>query len=170
MLRAAIADEDPVILFESRALYQEKGPVMLGGDREPLGGARERREGRDVALIAWGRTALHAQEAAERLARQGIDATVVDLRWLAPLDDDAIARAVQRTGRVLVAHEANVTGGFGAEIAARIGERHFDDLDAPVRRIGTRDSRIPPAPALQAALLPSAEGIAQAAADPVRVG
>jgi 2-oxoisovalerate dehydrogenase E1 component len=170
MLRAAIADHDPVVLFESRALYQDKGTVTLGGEREALGGARERRAGSDVALIAWGRTALQAERAAERLAAEDIDATVLDLRWLAPLDDEAIKRAVERTGRVLVAHEANLTGGFGAEIAARIGERHFDSLDAPVRRIGTPDSRIPPAPALQAALLPSVESIAQAAAELTRIG
>jgi 2-oxoisovalerate dehydrogenase E1 component len=170
MLRAAIADDDPVVLFESRALYQDKGTVTLGGEREALGGARERRAGGDVALIAWGRTALQAERAAERLAAEDIDATVLDLRWLAPLDDEAIKRAVERTGRVLVAHEANLTGGFGAEIAARIGERHFDSLDAPVRRIGTPDSRIPPAPALQAALLPSVESIAQAAAELTRIG
>jgi len=95
---------------------------------------------------------------------------VLDLRWLAPLDDAAIAAAVERTGRVLVAHEANVTGGFGAEIAARICERSFDALDAPVRRVGALDSRIPPAPGLRAALLPSADGIARAAAELVRVG
>jgi len=170
MLRAAVADDDPVILFEARALYQHKGTVALGGEREGVGGARMRRAGSDVAIVSWGRTALLAEQAAERLAGDGIDATVLDLRWLAPLDDGAIARAVQRTGRVLVAHEANVTGGFGAEVAARIGETQFDALDAPVRRVGAPDVRIPPAPRLQAALLPSAEGIAQAAAELVRMG
>ena len=170
MLRAAVADDDPVILIESRALYQQKGSVALGGEREGVGGARRRRDGGDVAILSWGRTALLAQEAAEQLAAEGIEATVLDLRWLAPLDDAAIAAAVERTGRVLIAHEANLTGGFGAEIAARIGETLFDSLDAPVRRLGTPDTRIPPAPGLQAALLPSAEGIARAAAELVRVG
>ncbi|MBD0282116.1 MAG: hypothetical protein ICV69_07995 [Thermoleophilaceae bacterium] len=108
----------------------------------------------------WGPVALAAEEAAEALAGRGIEATVVDLRWLAPLDDEAIAAAVGRTNRVLIAHEANVTGGFGAEIAAFIGERHFD---APVRRVGAPDVRLPAAPALQAALLPSADSIARAA-------
>jgi 2-oxoisovalerate dehydrogenase E1 component len=170
MLRAATADDDPVILFESRALYQSKGIVRLGGEREGVGGARLRREGGDVAIVSWGSAALLAQAAAEQLAADGIDATVLDLRWLAPLDDAAIAAAVERTGRVLVAHEANVTGGFGAEIAARIGERSFDALDAPVRRVGALDSRIPPAPGLRAALVPSADGIARAATELVRVG
>ena len=170
MLRAAVADDDPVILIESRALYQQKGSVALGGEREGVGGARRRRDGGDVAILSWGRTALLAQEAAEQLAAEGIEATVLDLRWLAPLDDAAIAAAVERTGRVLIAHEANLTMGFGAEIAARIGETLFDSLDAPVRRLGTPDTRIPPAVGLQAALLPSAEGIARAAAELVRVG
>ncbi len=129
-----------------------------------------RRNGGDVAILSWGRTALLAEQAAEQLAADGIEATVLDLRWLAPLDDAAIVAAVERTGRVLVAHEANVTGGFGAEIAARIGETLFDSLDAPVRRLGAPDTRIPPAPGLQAALLPSAEAIVRAATELVRMG
>jgi 2-oxoisovalerate dehydrogenase E1 component len=163
MLRAAVADEDPVVLFEARALYQRRQNVRLGGRREELGGARVRRDGDDLAILSWGPAALAAEEAAHALAGRGIHATVVDLRWLAPLDDEAIAAAVVRTNRVLVAHDANVTGGFGAEIAARIGERHFGDLDAPVRRVGAPDVRIPPAPALQEALLPSAASIERAA-------
>ena len=163
MLRAAVADEDPVVLFEARALYPRKQMVSLGGRREGVGGARVRREGGDVAILSWGPMALAAEEAAEALAERGIDAMVVDLRWLAPLDEEAIAGAVERTNRVLVAHEANVTGGFGAEIAARIGERHFGELDAPVRRVGAPDVRIPPTPALQEALLPSAASIERAA-------
>jgi len=170
MLRAAVAEDDPVILFESRALYPSKGLVGLGGECEAVGGARFRREGGDVAIVSWGPAALLAEQAAERLAGDGIEATVLDLRWLSPLDDAAIAAAVERTGRVLVAHDANLTGGFGAEIAARIGETLFDALDAPVRRIGAPDTRIPPAPGLQQALLLSAEGIGHAAAALVRVG
>ncbi len=170
MLRAAVADDDPVILFESRALYGNKGLVRLGGEREGLGGARTRREGEDVAIVSWGRVALLAEQAAEQLAADGIEATVLDLRWLSPLDDAAIAAAVERTGRVLVAHEANVTGGFGAEIAARIGERWFDMLDAPIRRLGAPDTRIPPAPGLQRALLPSADAIVRAAGELMGMG
>jgi 2-oxoisovalerate dehydrogenase E1 component len=163
MLRAAVADEDPVVLLEARALYQRKQVVRLGGRTEAVGGARVRREGGDLAILSWGPTVLAAEQAAAALAGRGIEATVVDLRWLAPLDDDAIAAAVERANRVLVAHEANLTGGFGAEIAARIGERHFEDLDAPVRRVGAPDVRIPPTPALQEALLPSAASIERAA-------
>jgi 2-oxoisovalerate dehydrogenase E1 component len=163
MLRAAVADDDPVVLFEARALYLRKQSMRLGGRREGVGGARLRREGGDLAIVSWGTMAPAAEEAAEALAGRGIKATVLDLRWLSPLDDEAIAAAVARTNRVLVAHEANVTGGFGAEIAARIGERHFGELDAPVRRVGAPDVRIPPTPALQQALLPSATSIERAA-------
>jgi 2-oxoisovalerate dehydrogenase E1 component len=163
MLRAAVADDDPVVLFEARALYQRKQVVSLGGRSEGVGGARVRREGGDLAIFSWGPAAVAAEQAAAALAVRGIEATVVDLRWLAPLDDEAIAAAVERTNRVLVVHEANVTGGFGAEIAARIGERHFEHLDAPVRRVGAPDVRIPPTPALQEALLPSAASIEEAA-------
>ena len=107
---------------------------------------------------------LAAEAAADALAGRGVHAAVADLRWLNPLDEEAIERLVRAgTDRVLIVHEANVTGGFGAEIAARIGEQHFDYLDAPVRRVGVPDVRIPPAPALQAALLPSAAAIERAA-------
>jgi 2-oxoisovalerate dehydrogenase E1 component len=163
MLRAAVADDDPVVIFEARALYQRRQTVTVGGAREAVGGARVRREGDDLAIFSWGPAALAAEEAADSLAARGIQATVVDLRWLSPLDDETIGAVVARTNRVLVAHEANVTGGFGAEIAARIGERHFGELDAPVRRVGAPDVRIPPAPVLQEALLPSAASIEQAA-------
>jgi 2-oxoisovalerate dehydrogenase E1 component len=108
---------------------------------------------------------LHrALAAADILAEQGHQARVVDLRWLSPLDDDTIDAAVRECGgRVVVAHQANLTGGFGAEIAARIGERHFGHLAAPVRRVGAPDVRIPAAPALQDAVLPSAGQLARAA-------
>jgi pyruvate/2-oxoglutarate/acetoin dehydrogenase E1 component len=168
MLRAAIADDDPVVLFEARALYQTQQLVQLGGPREAVGGAHLRRTGDDVTIISWGHTAIKAAEAAGLLAERGVEAAVLDLRWLAPLDEEAIGEAVGRTNRVLIAHEANLTGGFGAEVAARVAERFFNDLEAPVRRIGVPDSRIPPAPALQDALIPSAEAIAQAAAELAR--
>lgn len=164
MLRAAIADPDPVMVVEARSLYQQKGPVALSGPVEAVGGARVRREGADVVLLTWGAMLHQVSRAAEQLAEAGIEATVVDLRWLSPLDDETIERVVRASrGRVLVVHEANVTGGFGAEVAARIQERHFDWLDAPVARLGTPDVRIPSAPSLQRALLPDAARIADVA-------
>jgi 2-oxoisovalerate dehydrogenase E1 component len=166
MTRAAAADPDPVLLAESRELYQVTGEVMVGGPAELAAGARIRRDGTDVAILTWGPMLHRALAAADLLAAQGHQARVVDLRWLSPLDDDTIDAAVRECGgRVVVAHQANLTGGFGAEIAARIGERHFGHLAAPVRRVGAPDVRIPAAPALQDAVLPSAEQLTRAAAD-----
>jgi 2-oxoisovalerate dehydrogenase E1 component len=164
MLRAAIADPDPVVIVEARGLYQTKGVVPVGGPAERVGGARVRREGSDLVLLTWGTMVPQALAAAERLAEAGTEAAVVDLRWLNPVDDETIERVVRGSeGRVLVVHEANVTGGFGAELAARIHERHFDFLDHPVVRLGVPDSRIPAAPSLQRALLPDADAIVRAA-------
>ena len=101
--------------------------------------------------------------AAEQLAAEGIDVSVLDLRWLAPLDEEALLRAVKNaSGRVVVLHEANVTGGFGGEIVARIAERAFDSLTSPVRRVGLPDVRVPSAPNLQQALFPSIADVVQA--------
>ena len=162
MLRAAAADEDPVILFESRALYQRSAVVDLERQPEGLGRSVVRRPGDSAAVITWGRMTETAMAGAEQLSGEGIEVCVLDLRWLAPLDDDAIMAAVRLCGRVLVLHEANVTGGFGAEIAARISERHFDLLDGPVVRLGSPDVRFPASPTLQAALVPDAAAVADA--------
>ncbi|MHA6780724.1 alpha-ketoacid dehydrogenase subunit alpha/beta [Pseudonocardia saturnea] len=160
MTRAAIGDPDPVVLIESRELYQEKGRVHPDGPVESVGGARLCRDGDALTIITWGPMVHRALAAAETLAAAGTEVAVLDLRWLNPIDDDAIADAVRRgNGRVLVAHEANVTGGFGAEIAARIAERHFVDLQAPVRRVGAPDTRLPSAPSLQQAVLPGSDAI-----------
>jgi 2-oxoisovalerate dehydrogenase E1 component len=161
MLRAAVACPDPCVLIEARALYTDKGSVRLGGEVEPLGGARLRREGHDAGIITWGSAAPRVMTAAEMLLGEGIRVSVLDLRWLSPLDDVSIANLVRASrGRVMVVHEANRTGGFGAEIAARISERHLSELEAPVRRLATPDVRIPAAPSLQRALLPTTEAIA----------
>jgi pyruvate/2-oxoglutarate/acetoin dehydrogenase E1 component len=101
--------------------------------------------------------------AAEQLAERGIEADVLDLRWLDPLDVDSISTSVRKTSRVLVAHEANETGGFGAEVVSRIVERNFTDLDAVPTRVGSPDVRFPASPVLQDALLPSVDAIAAAA-------
>ncbi|WP_335740041.1 alpha-ketoacid dehydrogenase subunit alpha/beta [Rhodococcus sp. WB1] len=160
MTRAAIGDQDPTVLIEHRSLYQESGAVVTGGEVEIAGGARTHRDGRDLAIITWGSMLHQALAAADELASAGINATVLDLRWLRPLDDAAIAEVVKSTGgRVIVVHEANLTGGFGAEIAAHISERHFDVLRGPVQRLGLKDLRMPSAPALQAAVLPAVADI-----------
>jgi 2-oxoisovalerate dehydrogenase E1 component len=160
MLRAAAAAEDPVILIEARGIYQRKGAVAFDKAPDPIGTARLARDGGDIAIITWGAMALEAVDAAEKLEAEGIAAAVLDLRWLTPLDEKAIADVVRRAnGRVLVVHEANRTGGVGAEIAARIAESH---PGAIVRRLGAPDTRIPAAPVLQAALLPKADAIVAA--------
>lgn len=164
MTRSAIDDPDPTILIEHRSLYQDTGPVALGGEVERAEGARVRREGSDVAIVTWGAMLKVALAAADELAAEGIEANVLDLRWLRPLDDEAIARVVAATGgRVVVVHEATVSGGLGAEVAARITEAHFDRLSAAVVRIGTQEVRMPSAPALQQALLPSRSSVVDAA-------
>lgn len=168
MVRAAIADPDPTVIIEHRSLYQETGDVA-GGRVQRAEGARVRRTGADVAILTWGAVLREVLAAAERLESEGIEATVVDLRWLRPLDDVAIANAVTATsGRVLIVHEAATAGGFGAEVAARIGENQFGSLSTPVRRLGTPDVRMPAAPVLQQALLPSAGRIAAAAREVAR--
>lgn len=163
MLRTAIACDDPVVLLESRALYPRKQELALDGPLEPLGGARTLHAGDDVTIVTWGRLAHDAVAAAERLAGEGVHADVLDLRWLAPLDYGAVRASIARTNRAVIAHEANLTGGFGAELAARIAGMSFWDLDAPIARVAAPDVPLPAAPTLQEALLPGAAAIADAA-------
>jgi 2-oxoisovalerate dehydrogenase E1 component len=161
MLRAAAKAEDPTILIEARGLYQRKDLVAFDRAPDAIGAAHRAREGKDLAIIAWGSSVLEALDAAETLKRDGIDAAVLNLRWLAPLDEAAILSLVQECrGRALVVHEANRTGGVGAEVAARITEKQ---RGAIVHRLATPDVRIPAAPVLQAELLPKADAIAAAA-------
>lgn len=164
MTRAAIADPDPVLLAEARELYQTQDRLVVGGMIGEVGGARIDRDGDDVAIITWGAMLHRVRDAAERLEEIGHYACILDLRWLRPLDDAAIDEVVRRCGgKVIVAHEANLTGGFGGEIAARITERHFAELACPVRRIGARDVRVPAASSLQAAVIPSSGWVFDAA-------
>jgi len=157
MLRAAVADPDPCVIIEARELYQTKGTVLP--KITPIGSSRLRRSGRDLAIVAWGMAANKAEEAAEALAAEGIEASVLDLRWLAPLDSTELMKVVEQSGRrALIVHEANTTGGFGAEILSRLIENGFMN----VARLGTPDVRIPASPVLQRALLPNCEAIVAA--------
>ncbi|WP_128948280.1 alpha-ketoacid dehydrogenase subunit alpha/beta [Bradyrhizobium nanningense] len=158
MLRATVADNDPCVIIESRALYQTTGHVTKAISK--LGSAKLRQEGSDVAIISWGAIANRAEQAAEILSTKGVQAAVLDLRWIAPLDEGQLVSVVERCGgRAVILHEANLTGGFGAEIAARLTERGFPNF----QRVGAPDTRIPASPVLQAVLLPSVEAIVAAA-------
>lgn len=160
LLLGAIADPNPVLYLEHKALYRsQRGPVGDGLAVEPLGRAAVRRPGRDLTLLTYGMMAHRSLEAAERAAADGIEAEVIDLRTLLPLDLDAVAESVARTSRVLIVHEDRLRGGIGAEIAAHLGEHLFTSLDAPISRIGAPDTPVPYAPPLETAYLPSVDRI-----------
>lgn len=168
LLRAAAADPDPCIVIESRGLYQTRGPVTLSSAPEPAGLARFHRDGKDAAIVTWGTMLKPALEAAALLGQVGLDVTVLDLRWLSPLDEAALSKAVaQSGGNILIVHEAVKTGGFGAEIAMRIRELHQDDAPLRIRRLTGADNRMPASPVLQGELLPNAERIVAAVRDMV---
>jgi pyruvate/2-oxoglutarate/acetoin dehydrogenase E1 component len=163
LLKSAIRLGDPVLFIEHKRLYTlREEPAALAGELPPIGKARVARAGTDVTLIAHSAMVHTALEAANELARVGISVEVIDLRTLVPLDMATIAESVTKTHRVVVAHEAVQNGGVGAEIAARIGSELFDELDAPVTRIGCPFAPIPFAPELEKALLPGTATIVQA--------
>jgi 2-oxoisovalerate dehydrogenase E1 component len=162
LLRSAAADPDPCILIEARGLYQQKGSVNLTSDAEPVGLAKVKRSGSDAVIITWGAMVGHALVAAAELAVDGIEVSVVDLRWLCPLDEKTLFEAVRAVhGKVLIVHEAVKTGGFGAEITARIYEALSSELTLKIHRLATPDTRMPAAPNLQAALIPNPGSIAR---------
>ncbi len=128
----------------------------------PFGKARVAREGKDLTVVTWGATVNRALLAAQRLEGDGISVEVLDMRTILPFDMESIGRSVKKTARVLVLHEDVLTGGWGGEIASRIGEDLFESLDAPVRRIGALDTPVGYAPALEDAILPQVDGIEKA--------
>ncbi len=164
LLTAAIRDNNPVIYFESKPLYRSlKGHVPPGEYVVPLGVAHTVRAGCDLSLITYGAMLHAALTAAQRLAADGIEAEVLDLRTLKPLDTAAILATARKTGKVLVVHAANKLAGVGAEVAALVAEEAFEWLDAPVQRIGSLDTPIPFSPPLEAAHRPDAAAIERAA-------
>lgn len=164
MIRGAIADPDPVLFFEQKSLYRSlKEVVDESLEPIPPGVAAVRRVGRDLSIVTYGAIVHKCLAAAETLASDGIDVEVLDLRSLTPLDRDALLATVDRTNRVMIVHEDNVTGGAGGELAAFIGEHAFDSLDAPVRRLAALDTPIPYAAALEDAALPSVADIERVA-------
>ena len=162
LLRAAIRDPNPVVFIENRLLYGRKGPRPRPGHLVPIGSAAVRREGRQVTVVSWSRMVHEALAAAEMVADEGIDTEVIDLRSVAPIDRVTIARSVAKTGRLLIAHEAVLTSGIGAEIAAWAAGELFWDLDAPVVRVAPPFSPVPYAQVLEEAWLPTAPSIAEA--------
>jgi 2-oxoisovalerate dehydrogenase E1 component beta subunit len=164
LLKAAIRDPDPVMFFEHKKAYRlVKGEVPDGDLVTPIGPAAVRREGDNLTCISWGLMVHHCLEAAEAVAREGIDVEVIDLRTLRPLDRETILGSVERTARALIVHEDNLTGGFGAEVAAVIAGEGFEHLDAPVTRVAGPD--VPAMPfnhPQEEAFLPNPEKIAAA--------
>jgi 2-oxoisovalerate dehydrogenase E1 component beta subunit len=167
LFAAALADPDPVLFYEHIALYRdprikqrldEAPPAAL-----PLGRAALRRAGSDLALVAYGAFVHVALRVAEKLAADGIEAAVLDLRSLAPLDRQALLDVARHCGKVLIAHEDSRTGGIGESLAAIIQEEAFEHLDAPVRVVGALDIPVPYSPPLEDACVPSAARIERAA-------
>ncbi len=161
LIKTAIRDDDPVLFFQHKKLFAKTGPVPEGEHLIPLGRGDIKRKGRDITVVTYSRMTHLSLEAADQLAKEGIEAEVIDLRSLKPLDFDLIAESIKRTYNVLIIHEACLTGGFGAEIAARIGEELFDYLDAPVTRIGAKDVPIPFSPVMEDFVLPQVRDIVQ---------
>ena len=157
LLKSAIRDDNPVAYFEHKGMYRLKGEVPEGEYTIPLGEADLKRVGDDVTVITWGRMVHRALEAAEIAAADGISVEVLDLRCLRPLDVEAIVATVEKTGRVIISHEAGKTGGGGGEIAAIIAEHCITSLEAPVRRVCGIETPIPQSTYLEQFAIPSAE-------------
>ena len=165
LLRASIQDPNPVIFCEHKYLYRRIKGALEDDAERTLGKAAVRRPGTDLSLIAYGADVWRCLEAAERLATEGVSAEVVDLRTLVPLDKPAVLESVKKTSRALVVHEAQITAGFGAEVAALVADEAFSWLDAPVRRIAYPDRPVPYAKVLERELLPIVDGIVDTARD-----
>jgi acetoin:2,6-dichlorophenolindophenol oxidoreductase subunit beta len=162
LMRSAIACNDPVIFIENILCYGMMAEAPEDGYRVPLGKAAVTREGSDCSIITYGRTVLDAVEVAGQLAEEGISVEVIDLRTIAPYDEETVLASVRKTGRAVVLHEAVKAYGTGAEISARLHEALFNELKAPVQRIGGAFSAVPMANALEQAWIPSKGAIKDA--------
>jgi 2-oxoisovalerate dehydrogenase E1 component beta subunit len=167
LMKAAIRDEDPVLFLEHKKLYRhvKMSTEELEGydDVVPIGRAAIRRRGRDIVLVTYGAMLHTALEAAEELHEEGIELEVIDLRTLAPLDEECMLEAVGRVNKVMVLHEDTRTGGLGGEIAAIIAEQAFDDLDGPIVRVTAPDTPVPYASTLEDAFIPQVTDVVKAA-------
>lgn len=163
MLRSAIDDPDPVLVIESLPLYWTNGPRPVSGSRVPLGKAKIVATGTDLTIVSYSRTVVEAQGALAALAEAGISGEIIDLRTISPWDQQTVLASVEKTGRLLVAHEAVVPFGVGAEIAAVVQERLFGKLKAPVARVGGPFTPVPFSKPLESAFVTDAPKIAEAA-------
>jgi pyruvate/2-oxoglutarate/acetoin dehydrogenase E1 component len=170
MLPAALEDPDPVLIFEHSSLYNLKGEISEDAGRVAIEGAAVRRAGKDLTIITYSASLYKVLEAAEDLAREGIEAEVIDLRALRPLDDETFVESVSRTHRALVVDEGWRSGGLSAEISARIMEKAFYELDGPVERICSAEVPIPYARHLEDAALPQKEKVVAKAREMARRG
>lgn len=162
LLKTAVRDPNPTVIFENKMLYNVKGEVPEEPYFVPWGQANVVREGTDVTIVALSDMVDFSLKAADTLADEGVSVEVIDPRTLAPLDIETILASVKKTGRMVVAHEACVTGGVGAEIAAQVGYRALDYLVAPIERVGAKDSPIPFAPILERQILPDDQAVVEA--------
>lgn len=166
LLKSAIRDDDPVLFLEHKKLYRLpalREQLPAHDYTVPIGHARVHREGRDLTVITYGAMVHEVQKAAEQVSAEGIELEVVDLRTLAPLDEDAIVGSVRKTNRLLIVHEDTRTGGIAGEIAMRVSEQAFEWLDAPILRVTAIDAPVPFAAALEDYFLPRVDDVAAAA-------
>ncbi len=169
LLKASIRDNNPVLFFEHKFLYRRiKAEVHEGDYVVPLGKAIVRREGKHLTILSYAAMMHTSLEAADALAKEGIEAEVIDLRTLLPLDEETILTSVKKTNRCLVVHEDTKTGGIAGEIAAILFEKAFHDLDGPLVRVTSLDTPVPYAPTLEEAFLPNAQKVFTAAKDLAR--
>lgn len=169
LLKSSVRDNNPVIFIEHKSLYAVEGEIPDEEYLVPLGLADVKRTGNDVSLIAYSHMVHTVLKAADLLDQAGISAEVIDVRTLSPLDLDTIVASAAKTRRAIVAHEACLTGGFGAEIAAQLSERLFGQLLAPVRRVAGMDVPLPANSRLERLVVPSAESIAEVAQELCKV-
>jgi pyruvate dehydrogenase E1 component beta subunit len=161
MLKSAIRDDNPVIFFEHQQLMPIKGPVPDGEFLIPFGEADIKREGKDLTLVSYSLMVHKALKAAEELEKEDIHIEVIDLRTLNPLDKESILESVEKTGRLLIVHQACITSGFGAEIAAMVGQEGFEFLISPIHRLGALDVPIPFSPVLENYVVPNEQKIVE---------
>jgi pyruvate/2-oxoglutarate/acetoin dehydrogenase E1 component len=162
LLKTAIREDNPILFFEHKLLYNKKGPVPEEEYLIPFGKADIKRNGKDVSIVTYSFMTHEVLEASEILSKDGIEAEVIDLRTLSPMDRGMVVDSVKKTNRVIIVEEGNLTGGVGAEIAAWITEEAFDFLDAPVKRVASKDVPIPFNPVMEGFVIPNTGDIIQA--------